>query len=109
MRRETQKRTRRTPRTSGMVLLPGVVVAAMMLAGCDEMLGTKRTVDGRGSANAGPGFRANAVKYSDQARPATGRSGAASLEALATLDAQGSIELLLTAGALEVRISRAAP
>lgn len=89
--------------------VPAVLVTLGMLAGCAGEIptptspvaavrGGKLSISAAGAANRHP----NSVKYRDAgAKPATGRSGSASLEVRALLGMDGGVTLEATTGSLE--------
>jgi hypothetical protein len=70
-------------------------LAALLAIGSTQSLAAQR-------AARGPNFHKNSVKYSDAgAKPVTGRSGSASLEARALLSADGSVQIDASTGNLD--------
>ena len=70
-------------------------LAALLAIGSSQTLAAQRAVRG-------PNFHKNSVKYSDAgAKPVTGRSGSASLQARALLAADGSVQVDASTGDLD--------
>src|SRR5690348_7983659 len=75
-------------------------LAALLAIGATQPLAAQRALRG-------PNVHKNSVKYSDAgAKPATGRSGSASLEARALLAADGSVQVDASTGSLDAGTTR---
>ncbi|HEX5970828.1 MAG TPA: hypothetical protein VFY85_02815 [Gemmatimonadaceae bacterium] len=75
-------------------------LAALLAIGATQPLAAQRALRG-------PNVHKNSVKYSDAgAKPVTGRSGSASLEARALLAGDGSVQIDATTGNLEAGTTR---